>query len=166
MLLWVVGMKWGLGLLGRPAVAAPPGVTGTARIGRRPDTVLTRLSRGDVAVLDQVDLDRPTATALVDAGVAGVVNASPSISGRYPNLGPAILTEAGVALIDDVGDAVLREIKDGASVRLHDGAVHVGEREVARGFTQTPQTVADLLDEAKAGPPTSSRRSRPTPPSS
>lgn len=151
---WVVGMKWsGLGLLGARSAAKedPPGVSGTARIGRRPETMLRRLSPGDVAVLDQVDLDRPTATALVDAGVVGVVNASPSISGRYPNLGPAILTAAGVALVDDVGDAVLRDVKDGASVRLHDGGVHLGTREVARGFDQTAETVADLLAEARVG---------------
>ena len=128
-----------------------PGTIGTARVGRRPETLVRRLGRGDVAVLDQVDLDRPTANALIEAGVVGVVNASPSISGRYPNLGPAILTSHGVALLDDVGDAVLREVKDGSSIRLHDGAVLVGEREVARGFVQTPSTVAELLDEARAG---------------
>ena len=38
--------------------------------------LLPRLRRGDVAVLDQVDLDGPTAQALVDAGVAAVVNAA------------------------------------------------------------------------------------------
>lgn len=124
---------------------------GVARTGRQPEAVLWRVTRGDVAVLDQVDLDRSTAHALVDAGVAGVVNVSPSISGRYPNLGPEILTAAGVALVDDVGDEVLRRVKDGATVRLHDGGVFVGEQEIARGFEQTPDTVADLLAEAKSG---------------
>jgi uncharacterized membrane-anchored protein len=130
---------------------APPGVRGVARIGRHPDALLRRLTRGDIAVLDQVDLDRTTAHGLVDAGVAGVVNVSPSISGRYPNLGPEILTAAGIALVDDVGDDVLRRIKDGATVRLHDGGVFVGEQEIARGFEQTPETVGDLLAEAKSG---------------
>lgn len=150
-LLWVVvGMRWP-GFGATKVRDVPPGVIGTARVGRSPETVLRRVGRGDVAILDQVDLDRPTATALVEAGVVGVVNASPSISGRYPNLGPAILTEAGVALVDDTGDTVLRAVKDGATVRMHDGAVHVGDQEIARGFAQTPNTVSELLADARSG---------------
>jgi uncharacterized membrane-anchored protein len=135
---------------------APPGVSGTARLGRAGargagQAYLRRLGPGDVAVIDQVDLDRSTATALLEAGVVGVVNAAPSISGRYPNLGPEILVEAGVVLVDDCGPGVFSEISDGATVRLHDGAVHVGEHEVLRGFAQDHDTVADLLDEARGG---------------
>src|ERR1700712_109450 len=134
----------------------PPGVSGTARLGRTGTGsagagYLRRLGPGDVAVIDQVDLDRATATALLDAGVVGVVNAAPSISGRYPNLGPEILVEAGVVLVDDCGPGVFSDLADGATVRLHDGAVHVGEREVLRGFAQDRDTVADLLDEARGG---------------
>ena len=52
---------------------------------------MRRLRPGDIAVIDHLDLDRATAEALVDCGVAAVVNASPFISGRYPNLGPELL---------------------------------------------------------------------------
>src|SRR4051794_12851252 len=146
---------------GARTTEAPPGVSGTARLGRAAaggvgaagvgTGYLRRLGPGDVAVIDQVDLDRATATALLDAGVVGVVNAAPSISGRYPNLGPEILVEAGVVLIDDCGPGVFSDLADGATVRLHDGAVHVGKREVLRGFAQDRDTVADLLDEARGG---------------
>ena len=68
-----------------------PGVTGLARVDRHAEALARRVGRGDIAVFDQVDLDRRTADALVAAGVAGVVNAAPSISGRFPNLGPEIL---------------------------------------------------------------------------
>ncbi|MDQ2587821.1 putative cytokinetic ring protein SteA [Saccharothrix yanglingensis] len=128
-----------------------PGATGVARVDRRSGDLLRRLGPGDIAVLDHVDLDRRTAEALVAAGVVGVVNASPSISGRFPNLGPELLVEAGVPLVDAVGTAVLREVKDGAKVRLHEGGVFVGEKEVARGVEQTAESVADAVVEAKAG---------------
>ena len=146
-------MKWPRG---RTTKEAPAGVVGTARLGGRSGgavspELLRRVGRGDVAVIDQVDLDRSTAHALVDAGVAGVVNVSPSISGRYPNLGPEILTDAGIALLDDVGEGVLRRVRDGAAIRLFDGGVYVGEEEVARGFSQTGETVADQLAEARSG---------------
>ena len=127
------------------------GVTGVARVSRRTRELLRRVGRGDIAILDQLDLDRATADALVKAEVAGVVNASPSISGRFPNLGPEILVGAGIPLIDNVGSEVLRSIKDGSKVRLHDGTIHLGEREVATGLAQTPESVADQMVEAKAG---------------
>ena len=81
-----------------------PGLTGLARVDRNTAKLLGRVGPGDVVVLDVVDLDRATADALVAAEVAAVVNASPSISGRYPNLGPEILVEAGVPLVDGAGD--------------------------------------------------------------
>ncbi len=102
-------------------------------------------------MLDQVDLDRATADALVEAEVAGVVNASPSISGRFPNLGPEIVVGAGIVLVDDVGPEVLRAVKEGSKVRLHEGGVYLGEKEVGRGTEQTVESIADLMIEAKAG---------------
>jgi uncharacterized membrane-anchored protein len=128
-----------------------PGVAGVARVDRHTATLLRRLKRGDVAVLDQVDLDRATADALVAAGVAAVVNASPSISGRFPNLGPEILVDAGIPLVDTVGAEVLHAVKDGSRIRVHDGVVFAGEQVLAEGVAQTPESVADALVEAKSG---------------
>lgn len=128
-----------------------PGTAGVARVDRRTRELLRRVGPGDIAVLDQLDLDRATADALVKAEVAGVVNASPSISGRFPNLGPEILVGAGIPLIDGVGAGILHRVKDGSKIRLHGGGIFSGEREVGRGMWQTPDSVADLMIEAKAG---------------
>jgi uncharacterized membrane-anchored protein len=128
-----------------------PGLSGIARVDRRTDALVRRVKAGEIAVLDQVDLDRTTADALVAARVAAVVNASPSISGRFPNLGPEILIDAGIALLDAVGADALHTIKDGSKIRLHDGVVYAGELELARGVHQDVESVADSLVEAKAG---------------
>lgn len=128
-----------------------PGITGVARVDRRTRELLRRISPGDIVVLDQLDLDRATADALVDAEVAGVVNASPSISGRFPNMGPEILVAAGIPLVDSVGGELLRSVKDGTKLRLHDGVVYLGERQLASGIEQTAESVADQMIEAKAG---------------
>ncbi|RJQ73061.1 thiamine pyrophosphokinase [Pseudonocardiaceae bacterium YIM PH 21723] len=127
-----------------------PGVTGVARVDRRVSQLLQRVSAGDIAVLDLVDLDRNTADALVSAEVVGVVNASPSISGRFPNLGPEILVGAGIPLIDSVGQDVHRQIKEGTKLRLHDGVLYAGDKEIGRGHQQTAESVADQMIEAKA----------------
>ena len=112
--------------------ALRPGLVGTAQVDRDIDRLLRRVGPGDIVVLDALDLDRVTADALIDAGVAAVVNASPSISGRYPNLGPEVLVANGVILIDETGPEVFKKIKDGARVRICDGAVYPGDRRLIR----------------------------------
>jgi uncharacterized membrane-anchored protein len=141
------------GLLHRSRTGLPglPGLSGVARVDRRTDGLLRRIKAGEIAVIDHVDLDRATAEALVAAQVAAVVNAAPSISGRYPNLGPEILVTAGILLIDDVGDEAMRVITDGSRVRIHEGVVYAGELKLAEGVEQDVDSVADALVEAKSG---------------
>ena len=127
------------------------GVTGVARVGRAGGRLAQRVRPGDVAVLDQVDLDAATAEALVSRGVVAVVNASPSTSGRYPNLGPAVLVGAGVMLLDAVGDDVFGKVADGDQVRLKGDTLFVGERVVARGAVQDVESVAMSAEHARAG---------------
>ena len=128
-----------------------PGISGTARVDRDIDRLLRRVEPGDIVVLDVLDLDRVTADALVDANVAGVVNASPSISGRYPNLGPEVLVANGVTLIDETGPEIFKKIKDGAKVRLHNGGVYAGDRRLVLGNERTDQDIVDKMHEAKSG---------------
>ena len=128
-----------------------PGLTGTARVDRNIDRLLRRLCPGDIVVLDILDLDRITADALVEADIAAVVNASPSVSGRYPNMGPEVLVTNGVTLIDETGPEVFKKIKDGAKIRLHEGGVYSGDRRLIRGTERTDHDIADLMREAKSG---------------
>ena len=137
------------GLLSRNT--SRPGVIGTARVDRDIDRLLRRVCPGDIVVLDVLDLDRITADALVDAEIAAVINASTSVSGRYPNLGPEVLVANGVTLIDETGPEVFKKIRDGAKVRLYNGGVYSGDRRLIRGTERTDQEIADLMQEAKSG---------------
>ena len=128
-----------------------PGLVGIARIDRDLDRLLRRVGFGDIAVIDARDLDRITADALVEAGVAAVINASPSISGRYPNLGPEVLVANGVMLIDDAGPDVFKKVKEGARVRLHDGGVYSGDRRLVLGTERGEHEISELMHEAKSG---------------
>lgn len=128
-----------------------PGVSGTARVDRDIDRLLRRVGPGDIVVIDALDLDRITADALVEAQVAAVVNASPSISGRYPNLGPEVLVANGVTLIDETGPEIFKKVKDGARVRLHNGGVYTGDRRLALERERTDLEIHDLMIEAKTG---------------
>jgi len=137
-------------LLSRNA-ASRPGVAGTARVDRDVDRLLRRIGPGDIVVIDALDLDRITADALVEADIVAVVNASPSISGRYPNLGPEVLVANGVTLIDDAGPEIFKKIKDGARIRLHNGGVYTGDRRLALGTERTAEAIHELMHEAKSG---------------
>ncbi len=137
-------------LLSRNANARP-GVTGNARVDRDIDRLLRRVGPGDIAVFDILDLDRATADALVEAGVVGVVNASPSISGRYPNLGPEVLVANNIVLIDNAGADIFKKVKDGSKVRLYDGGVYTGDRRLIHGVERTDEEIADLMHDAKTG---------------
>jgi uncharacterized membrane-anchored protein len=130
----------------------PPGVVGPARLDRRTKRLTKRLRPGDIAVVDHVDIDRVGAEALVAARVAAVVNVAPSISGRYPNLGPEVLLAAGVPLLDAVGSDVFDRVRDGDVVRLLDDTVYAADGSVvAKGELQTAETVASATAEARAG---------------
>jgi uncharacterized membrane-anchored protein len=102
-------------------------------------------------VIDQVDLDRATADALVAAGVIAVVNAAPSISGRYPNLGPEVLVASGVLLVDAVGPGIMHAVKDGMRLRIEDGVLFAGDKRLGDGVVQDADSVADAMVEAKSG---------------
>ncbi|HLM05017.1 MAG TPA: putative cytokinetic ring protein SteA [Blastococcus sp.] len=131
---------------------AGPGVAGTARLDRRTKNLTKRLRPGDIAVIDHVDIDRVSADALVGCKVAAVVNAAPSISGRYPNLGPEILLEAGIPLLDDVGREVFTRLKEGTHVRVEGTQLLADDGSVlAEGAAQDRSSVEASMTEAKAG---------------
>ena len=128
-----------------------PGLRATARVERRTKSLLPRLRPGDIAVVDHLDLDRATAQALADADVSAVVNAAAFISGRYPNLGPELLAQAGIALVDGIGPGGLAAIKDGAEIRLHDGTVYVDDEAVAEGRVLDLDNVMQQMTAARTG---------------
>src|SRR5690606_1423733 len=124
---------------------------GRVRVDASTKTLTKRLQPGEVAVIDHVDIDRVSAEALASIGPSAVLNAARSTSGRYPNVGPQILVEAGIPLIDDLGPASM-ELTEGARVRIDGGVVQGPDDEViAEGTRQTPETVAEAMEAARAG---------------
>jgi uncharacterized membrane-anchored protein len=136
----------------RRARSAEPGViVGTARLDRRTKRLVGRLRPGDIAVIDHVDLDRVAADSLVAVGVAAVLNAKPSVSGRYPNLGPEVLIKAGIPLIDDLGESIFQQIREGDTVRIDGNTVLVGDEPIGHGTRQDAESVAKAMADAREG---------------
>lgn len=135
----------------RAAADGLPGITAAARLDRRTKNLTKRLQPGEIAIIDHVDLDRVAADALVARKVAAVVNAAPSISGRYPNLGPQVLVEAGIPLVDEVGPDVFAKVTEGSLVRLDRETLYADGQVIAKGTAQTPESVRAAMAEARAG---------------
>jgi uncharacterized membrane-anchored protein len=128
-----------------------PGVVGTARVARRAPQLLSRLRAGDIAVIDHHDLDQETALRLVDKGVVGVVNAAPMISGRYANLGPEVLAEAGLVLVDQVGEGGWAAVPDNQPIRIDDGVVYAEDTAVAHGRVVELGELRAEMEQARSG---------------
>ena len=131
---------------------APAEISGPVRLDHRTKNLTKRLQPGEVAIIHHTDLDRVSAEALVEAGVSAVVNAVPSVSGRYPNLGPGILLAAGIPLIDDAGERLFTQLHEGDPItvdgeRLLDADGH----HIATGTLVTTEVLEDQLNFAREG---------------
>jgi uncharacterized membrane-anchored protein len=137
--------------LRRRRAAGRPGLTGPARLDRRTNRLARRLRPGDVAIIDHVDLDRSSALALVRAGAAAVINVAPCTSGRYPNLGPQVLVDAGVLLVEVDGADLFTRVSEGSAVRIDDGVIYSRDTALATGRVLDLDAVAANRDAARAG---------------
>ncbi len=142
---WLVRKRPGLAHL------PPEAIEGIARVGDRTKDLTKRLQPGDIAIIDHQDLDRVAAEMLIAAGVGAVVNAAPSISGRYPNGGPIRLVREGIAVLDEVGGDVMNDVRDGERLHVHDNALWRGETIVASGKQLALAEIERRMDDANEG---------------
>jgi uncharacterized membrane-anchored protein len=126
------------------AVAAGP-----VRVGRRTKDLVKLLQPGEIAVINHTDLDRVAADGLISAGVAAVVNAAPSITGRYPNGGPLRVVSSGIPLLDNVGVRVMEELADGDHVVVEPSGVLRNGRFLVSGELLTVPIIEDRMEAAR-----------------
>ncbi len=137
-------------------------VSGPVRLGRKTKLLVRHLTRGDIAVIDHLDIDRVSAEELIAAGAVAVLNCRPSSSGSYPNLGPQLLVEAGVLLVDLPDDSLFGTLADGDRIVVCGGEIRPapsGERPVAGEQPMlAPLLRGIVLDSARVRAETEARR--------
>jgi uncharacterized membrane-anchored protein len=131
--------------------------SGVARLDRRTKRLVKRLGPDDIAIIDHRDIDRASAEELLESRVRVVFNVSPSVTGRFPNVGPLELVRGGIRLIDCPGAELFEEVKEGEALvvrgaglyrngmRLAAGHVHT-EDELERALAQQRARVTDALE--------------------
>lgn len=124
----------------RNSESAQPALTGTLRDCRPKGKGPSRMSEGDIALVDSADMTRRQAEALLAHRPSAVINLSRFSTGAMPNYGPHLLLDANVTLLEATGgDGALR---DGKKVRLgEDGSITVGKKPAG---TAVPITRGDL----------------------
>src|SRR3954454_21785949 len=122
---------------------------GRARLGKRTKLLVKRLKGGDIAVIDHEDIDRVAADDLVACGVRCVLNAACSSSGRYPNPGPMILTDAGVHLVDFPDIGLFDLLEDGDQISVRGGQVFRSDDLIATGTVLSREGVHRSLEQAR-----------------
>jgi uncharacterized membrane-anchored protein len=127
----------------------PEVVTALARVDRRTKRLVKRVQPGEIMVIDHADLDRVAAETIVEAQPAAVVNASASVTGRYPNLGPLLVCAAGIPLLDGVGAEIMDAVEEGAVITVAGDQVLVGDSVLASGTRQSMQDLEVRIDEAR-----------------
>ena len=134
----------------RRRVAESPAVIGPACKDRRTKDLVKRLEPGEIAIIDHQDLDGVAAEGLILGGAVAVVNAAPSISGRYPNLGPRRVVDAGIPLIDHAGSELLDRVREGDILRIVDGEIWRGNELLATGKVLAADEIEAAMEDARS----------------
>ena len=103
------------------------------KVDRKTKKLAKRLSTGDIAVINHTDIDEVAANSLVECKIKLVINAAPSISGRYPNKGPKILIDNNILIIDNVGEKVFEDLKEGQIIEVNNGLIYRDGQLIGQG---------------------------------
>jgi uncharacterized membrane-anchored protein len=123
-------------------------IKGRARLDRRTKNLVKRLKKSDIAIIAHDDIDEVAANSLIEIKPQAIINACPSITGRYPAKGAYKILKAGIPVLDAVGEEIFEEIKEGISLNIKGSQVFWGNRLVAEGQQLRLADVAIKLKQA------------------
>lgn len=124
-------------------------IRAVVRADRRTKNLVKRLHPGEIALIDHPDLDHVAAESLIRKKVALVINASPSITGRYPNPGPKMLLDAGIPLLDAVGQECFLRLAESCKVEVKGANIYYNGELMGKGNLLTQDRIKTLMDQAK-----------------
>lgn len=121
--------------------------------------MVRRLKRGDIALIAHPDLDPVAAEVLVQLGVAAVINAQPTLTGRFPTTGALLLLQHNIPIVEVKDPEAFNELREGKSVILdlkrgtiqQDGKVFsvlvMTKDEIQKRLKEAEQRLADALED-------------------
>lgn len=102
-------------------------IKGTAKKDKVTKNLTNRLESKDIAIISHKDLDEIAAISLMERRISCIINTEETISGKYPNRGPAILMEKGIPIFEVESEEILDKVKEGEIIEI------IGDRIVLNG---------------------------------
>jgi len=124
--------------------------SGVARLDRRTKRLVKRLGPDDIAIIDHRDIDRASAEELLESRVRVVFNVAPSVTGRFPNVGPLSLVRGGIRLIDCTGAELFEDVKEGEALVVRGAGLYRNGTRLAAGHIHTEEELERALAEQRA----------------
>jgi len=124
--------------------------SGVARLDRRTKRLVKRLGPDDIAIIDHRDIDRASAEELLESRVRVVFNVAPSVTGRFPNVGPLSLVRGGIRLIDCPGAELFEDVKEGEALVVRGAGLYRNGTRLAAGHIHTEEELERALAEQRA----------------
>lgn len=123
-------------------------ISGRIKVDKRTKELVKRIQTHEIAVINHPDLDELAALSLIRARVKAVINARPSMSGRYPNLGPLALINHRIPLLDNVGQRVM-DLRDGQFIVIKGDTIFLENEILAQGTWQNRESVLAMMEKSK-----------------
>ena len=123
-------------------------IRGTAKKNIKTKALITDLTPHDIAVVNHKDIDGVAARQLVEKKIKAVINATTSISSKYPNRGPGILSNAGIPIIDNVGEDIFDKISNYDILELDDKHLFVNGKSLCKITYLTKDDIESRMEKA------------------
>lgn len=123
-------------------------INGKAKLDRRTKNLVTRLRKGDIAIISHDDIDEVAANGLIDIKPQAIINTRPSITGRYPARGVYKILKSGIPVLDEVDDEIFDMVKEGSKIVIKDEQIFCGQELVGQGKVLRLEDVNKKLHEA------------------
>lgn len=107
-------------------------IRGIVKKDRKTKNLVSRLENKDIALICHRDLDELAANSLVERKVSCIINTEKTISGKYPNKGPAILLEKGIPIFEVEDDKIFYMIEEGEEVEINEGNIFLNGKNISR----------------------------------
>lgn len=124
-------------------------IKGRVILNKKTKELVKEIKANEIAIIDHKDVDQIAADSLVEKQVKAVFNLSPSISGRYPNVGPEILLLKGIPVIDIFEGNLFLLLNDGDEIVFKEGIIYKSGRVIARGEELSREQIENKNNQAQ-----------------
>lgn len=107
-------------------------IKGIVKKDRKTKNLIPRLNQNNIVIIAHRDLDEIAALSLAEKRISCVINTEKTISGRYPNPGPAILMERNIPIFEMENDAIFDVVEEDDVIEIIDDYIFYKEEKIGK----------------------------------